>query len=32
MKKEFSLTNGKAMVNFSAKYCDTMEKILESNF
>ncbi len=30
MKKEFSLTNGKAMVNFSAKYCDTMEKILES--
>lgn len=31
MKKEFSLSNGKAMVNFSAKYCDTMEKILESD-
>ena len=30
MKKEFSLSNGKAMINFSAKYCDTMEKILES--
>lgn len=31
MKKEFSLSNGKAMINFSAKYCDTIEKILESD-
>lgn len=31
MKKEFSLSKGKAMINFSAKYCDTIEKILESD-
>lgn len=31
MKKEFSLSSGKAMINFSAKYCDTIEKILESD-
>lgn len=31
MKKEFSLSKGKAMINFSAKYCDTIEKILEAD-
>lgn len=31
MKKEFSLSNNKAMINFSAKYCDTIEKILEAD-
>lgn len=31
MKKEFSLSSGKAMINFSAKYCDTIEKILASD-
>lgn len=30
MKKEFSLSNDKVMVNFSAKYCDTIEKLLQS--
>lgn len=31
MKKEFSLSNDNAMVNFTAKYCDTMEKVLDSD-
>jgi len=31
MKKDFSLRNGKAMINFTAKYCDTIDKLLESN-
>lgn len=30
MKKEFSLSNEKAMMNFTAKYCDTFEDLLES--
>ena len=30
MKKEFSLSNGKVMVNFTAKYCDTAEKLFNS--
>lgn len=30
MKKEFSLSNDKVMLNFSAKYCDTIEKLLKS--
>lgn len=30
MKKEFSLSNDKAMINFSVKYCDTMEKVIDS--
>lgn len=31
MKKEFSLSNDKVMINFSAKYCDTIEKLLKSD-
>lgn len=31
MKKEFSLSNDKAMMNFTVKYCDTTEKLLESD-
>ena len=30
MKKEFSLSNDKAMINFTVKYCDTMEKLIGS--
>lgn len=30
MRKEFSLSNEKAMINFTVKYCDTMEKLLDS--
>lgn len=30
MKKEFSLSNDKAMINFTVKYCDTMEKVIDS--
>lgn len=30
MKKDFSLSNDKALINFTAKYCDTQEKLLES--
>lgn len=30
MKKEFSISNDKVMINFSAKYCDTIETLLES--
>lgn len=31
MKKEFSMSNDKVMINFTAKYCDTFESILESD-
>jgi energy-coupling factor transporter ATP-binding protein EcfA2 len=31
MKKEFSLSNDKVMINFTVKYCDTMEKLLDSS-
>ena len=30
MLKEFSLSKGKVIINFSAKYCDNEDKILES--
>lgn len=30
MKKEFSLSNDKVMINFTVKYCDTIEKLLDS--
>ncbi|WP_244833103.1 phosphoenolpyruvate carboxykinase [Clostridium sp. BJN0001] len=30
MKKEFSISNDKVMLNFTAKYCDTFESLLES--
>lgn len=30
MQKEFSLSEGNAMVNFTAKFCDTSEKLLDS--
>lgn len=30
MQKEFSLSTEKAMINFTAKYCDTSEKLIES--
>ncbi len=30
MKKEFSLSTGKAMINFTAKYCDTAEALFNS--
>ncbi len=30
MKKEFSLSNDKVMINFSTKYCDTIEKLIQS--
>jgi hypothetical protein len=30
MRKEFSLSGGKVMINFSAKYCDNVDKVLES--
>ena len=30
MQKEFSLSNGKAMVNFTSKYCDSEEAVLNS--
>ncbi|MBE6071355.1 MAG: phosphoenolpyruvate carboxykinase [Clostridium butyricum] len=31
MKKEFSMSNDKVMINFTAKYCDSFESILESD-
>ena len=31
MKKEFSISNDKVMINFTAKYCDSFESILESD-
>jgi hypothetical protein len=30
MQKDFSLSNGKAMINFTVKFCETPEKLLES--
>lgn len=30
MKKEFSLSSGKAMINFTEKYCDEAEKLFNS--
>lgn len=30
MQKEFSMSNDKVMINFTAKYCDTYEKLLDS--
>ena len=30
MKKEFSLSNGKVMINFTSKYCDNAEKLFNS--
>ena len=31
LKKEFSLSNDKVMINFTAKYCNSPEKLLESD-
>lgn len=31
MKKEFSMSNDKVMINFTVKYCNSFESILESN-
>lgn len=31
MKKEFSMSNDKVMINFTAKYCNSFEAILESD-
>ncbi|MEG0296653.1 MAG: phosphoenolpyruvate carboxykinase [Clostridium sp.] len=31
MRKEFSLSNDKVLINFSAKYCNTFETLLESD-
>ena len=31
MKKEFSMSNDKVMINFTAKYCNSFECILESD-
>lgn len=31
MQNEFSLSKGNAMINFSAKYCDSSDKLLDSN-
>lgn len=31
MQKGFSLSNDNAMINFTAKFCDTIDKILESD-
>lgn len=31
MKKDFSLSNDKAMINFTVKYCATPEQLLDSN-
>jgi hypothetical protein len=30
MQKSFSLSNDNAMINFTAKYCDTVDKVLDS--
>ena len=30
MQKEFSLNSDKAMINFTARYCETHEELLES--
>lgn len=31
MKKEFSMSNDKVMINFTAKYCNSFESLLESD-
>ncbi|MBW6411253.1 phosphoenolpyruvate carboxykinase [Clostridium weizhouense] len=31
MKKEFSMSNDKVMINFTAKYCNNIDSVLESN-
>lgn len=31
MQKEFSMSNDKVIINFTAKYCDTSEKVLNSS-
>ena len=31
MKKEFSISNDKVLINFSAKYCSTFEELVESS-
>lgn len=31
MKKEFSMSNDKVMINFTVKYCNSFESVLESN-
>ena len=31
MKKEFSISNDKVMINFTVKYCNSMESVLESS-
>ncbi|PJI07344.1 MULTISPECIES: phosphoenolpyruvate carboxykinase [Clostridium] len=31
MQKEFSISNNKVIINFTAKYCDTSEKLLNSD-
>ncbi|WP_234118567.1 phosphoenolpyruvate carboxykinase (ATP) [Clostridium hydrogenum] len=31
MQKEFSMSNDKVIINFTAKYCDTSEKVLNSD-
>lgn len=31
MKKEFSMSNDKVMINFTAKYCNSVESLLESD-
>lgn len=31
MRKEFSLSNDKVMINFTVKYCETMEKLIDSS-
>lgn len=31
MQKEFSMSNDKVIINFTAKYCDTCEKVLDSD-
>ncbi len=31
MKKDFSISNDKVVMNFTVKYCDTMEKIINSS-
>ena len=31
LKKEFSLSNDKVMINFTAKYCNSSEKLLDSD-
>lgn len=30
MRKEFSISNDKVLINFTAKYCSTFEELVES--